>query len=187
MPALDSKTTRIMRKIHRWGGLLLAAFIIFYCITGILLNHRKYFSYFISKKKTVYEVPVSDINIMKSFIDYYKKQTGRTDDPTVIRIRDNRTVEFLYGSHGRTTYIIHPEEGIMEKIEKSPQQPLYWLNNLHKAFQTGRSWVILTDIVSVIIIVAAITGLVILRYRMLDYIMVFGGVLILILGALLWQ
>ena len=187
MPRLDSKTTRIMRKIHRWGGLLLAAFIIFYCLTGILLNHRKYFNYFISKEKSVYEVPVSDIEMMKSFIDYYKKQIGRTDDPTVIRIREGKTVEFLYGSHGRTTYIINPEKGVMEKIEKSPHQPLYWLNNLHKAFQTGNSWVILTDIVSLFIIVATITGLVVLRYRMFDYIMVFGGVLIFILGALLWQ
>ncbi len=187
MPQLDSKTTRIMRKIHRWGGLLLAAFIIFYCVTGILLNHRKYFDYFVSRKETVYEVPVSDIGSMMSFMDFYKKQINRADDPTVIRIRDGRTVEFLYGSHGRTTYIIHPEEGVMEKIEKSPQQPLYLLNNLHKAFQTGTSWVILTDIVSLFIIVAAITGLVVLRYRLFDYIMVSGGVLIFLLGAFLWQ
>jgi len=187
VPALDSKTTRVMRKIHRWGGLLLAAFIIFYCITGILLNHRKFFNYFISRSETVYEVPVSDIEQMKSFIDYYKKQIGRTDDPTVIRIREGDAIEFLYGSHGRTTYIIHPEEGVMEKIEKSPHQPLYWLNNLHKAFKTGTFWVILTDIVSLFIIVATITGMVVLRYRMLDYIMLFGGVLIFMLGALLWQ
>ncbi len=187
MPRLDSKTVRIMRKIHRWGGLLLAAFIIFYCITGILLNHRKYFGYFISRAKTVYEVPVSDIRMMTSFIDYYKKQIGRADDPTVIRIRDGRTVEFLYGSHGRTTYVIHPREGVMEKIEKSPRQPLYLLNNLHKAFQTGDSWVILTDTVSLLIIIATVTGLIILRYSMFDYIMVFGGVLIFLTGAFLWQ
>lgn len=178
---------RVMRKIHRWGGLLLAAFIIFYCVTGILLNHRKFFNYFVSKNKTVYEVPVSDIKIMTSFIDYYKKQIGRTDDPTVIRLREGRTVEFLYGSHGRTTYIIRPEDGVMEKIVKFPNQPLYWLNNLHKAFQTEISWVILTDMVSLFIMVATITGLVVLRYCMLDFIMLFGGVLILILGGLLWQ
>ncbi len=187
MPRLESKTVRIMRKIHRWGGLLLAAFIIFYCITGILLNHRRYFGYFVSREKTVYEVPVSDIGMMTSFIDYYKKQIGRADDPTVIRIRGGRTVEFLYGSHGRTTYVIHPREGVMEKIEKFPQQPLYLLNNLHKAFQTDTSWVILTDIVSVFIIIATITGLVVLRYRLSDYIMVFGGVLIFLAGAFLWQ
>jgi hypothetical protein len=174
-----------MRKIHRWGGLLLAAFVIFYCFTGILLNHRKFFGYFVSREETLYEVPVSDIEQMTSFIDYYKRQIGRTDDPTVIRIREGRTVEFLYGSHGKTTYVINPDEGLMKKIEKSPQQPLYWLNNLHKAFQTGTSWVLLTDMVSVIIIVATITGLVVLKYRLLDFIMVFGGVLILMVGALL--
>lgn len=176
-----------MRKIHRWGSLLLTSFIIFYCATGILLNHRKFFDYFISKEKTRYEVPVSDIALMKSFIEFYKKQINRTDDPTVIRIRRGKTIEFLYGSHGKTTYIINPERGIMEKIEKSPRQPLYWLNSLHKAFKTNTFWVVLTDIVSMVILVITITGLIILRYRMLDYIMVFGGLLIFIIGVFLSQ
>jgi len=185
VPAVNSDIIRIMRKIHRWGGLLLAAFIIFYCVTGILLNHRKYFDYFFTRNETVYEVPVSDIHSITAFVDYYKEQIGRSDDPAVIRIREGRTVEFLYGSHGKTTYVINPQEGLMKKIEKSPHQPLFWLNNLHKAFQTGTSWLLLTDTVSVIIIVATITGLIVLKYRLLDFIMVFGGVLIFMIGALL--
>ncbi|NOZ26030.1 MAG: hypothetical protein GXO94_08090 [Nitrospirae bacterium] len=185
MPGLDSKTTRIMRKIHRWGGLLLAAFIIFYCITGILLNHRGFFDYFVFRKKTAYQVPASDIELMKSFVEFYKGQINRSDDPVVIRIREGRTIEFLYGSHGKTTYIINPEEGTMLKIEKEPRQPLYWLNNLHKAFKTSNFWVLLSDIASVVIVAVTVTGLVIMRYRMVDYIMLFGGILILAAGAIL--
>lgn len=187
MPGLDSKTLRLMRKIHRWGGLLLAAFIIFYCITGILLNHREFFDYFVLREKTDYKVPSSDIELMKSFVDFYKKQIKRNDDPVVIRIRKGKTIEFLYGSHGKTTYIINPEKGTMEKIEKYPRQPFYWLNNLHKAFKTNMFWLFLSDLAAVVILVVTITGLVILRYRMVDYIMVFGGALILIAGALLSQ
>ncbi len=185
MPSLDSKTTRLMRKIHRWGGLLLAAFIIFYCVTGILLNHRGFFDYFVFRKKTDSRVPASDIGLMKSFVEFYKKQINRSDDPVVIRIREGKTIEFLYGSHGKTTYIINPEEGTMRKIEKEPRQPLYWLNNLHKAFKTGTLWILLSDLASAVIVVVTITGLVILRYRMVDYIMLFAGVLILAAGALL--
>ncbi len=187
MPGLDSKTIRLMRKIHRWGGLLLAAFIIFYCITGILLNHREFFDYFVLRKKTGYKVPSSDIELMKSFVEFYKKQINRSDDPVVIRIRKGKTIEFLYGFHGKTTYIINPEKGTMEKIEKYSRQPFHWLDNLHKSFKTNMFWLFLSDLAAMVILAVTVTGLVILRYRMVDYIMVFGGVLILIAGTLLSQ
>ncbi len=185
MPRLDSKTTQLMRKIHRWGGLLLAAFIIFYCVTGVLLNHRKHFDYFVLRKKSRHEVPLSDTGHMQSFIEFYKRQIGRSDDPDVIRIREGKTIEFLYGSHGKTTYIINPSQGVMERIEKYPRQPLYWLNGLHKAFKTGTTWVVLTDLASVGIMVITLTGLVILRYRLIDYVVLSGGLLVLAAGALL--
>lgn len=185
MPRLDSKTTILMRKIHRWGGLLIAAFVIFYCITGILLNHRKFFDYFNSKERMQYSVSVPEMKSINSLIDSYRGVIERSDDPTVIRIRGDKTIELLYGSHGKTTYIITPEKGLMVKVEKFPDQPLHWLNRLHKAAMTSQSWILLTDFISALIIVITLTGLIILRYRPLDCIMVFGGVAVLFAGALL--
>lgn len=34
------------RKFHKWGGLLAAVFILIFCFSGIILNHRQFFSYF---------------------------------------------------------------------------------------------------------------------------------------------
>jgi hypothetical protein len=185
MPNLDSKTILVMRKIHRWGGLLLAAFIIFYCITGILLNHRKSFGYFSKKKRTIYNIHVYDLAPVNRMLEFYKGEIDRRDNPRVIRIRDGKTIELLYGTHGKVTYIIHPRKGIMEKVEKFPRQPLYWLNSLHKAFKTSSFWILLTDAVSAVIVVITVTGLIILRYRPADYILLAGGVIILFFGAML--
>ncbi|NOY13255.1 MAG: hypothetical protein GXP51_06110 [Deltaproteobacteria bacterium] len=109
----------LLRKLHRWFGLALAGLILFYCVTGLLLNHRKAFDYFIDKQQTVSRVEQSDTALMRQFIDFYKQQIGRADDPTVIRIRDAQTIEFLYGSHGKTTFIINqPGNGGDEKNRK---------------------------------------------------------------------
>ncbi len=183
MAVIDSSTIRIMRKIHRWGGLVLAAFILFYCITGVLLNHRKAFRYFTNKEKTEYRVPASDTARMRKFIDFYKGQINRTDDPTVIRIKKGGTIEFLYGSHGKTTYIIDPAQGRMERVEKQPVEPWSWLNRLHKAFKTGWTWVVISDLISICLIVVTITGMIIFKYRVADFISVALGVLIFILAT----
>ncbi|HFQ91138.1 MAG TPA: hypothetical protein ENK27_13785 [Desulfobulbus sp.] len=182
MPTLQPSTLRLLRRLHRWFGLAVAALVIFYCITGLLLNHRTTFSYFIDRQTTVSRVPVSDTAVMRAFIDLYKQQIGRKDDPTVIRIRGSQTIEFLYGSHGKTTYIIDPGKGEMKRIEKVPRQPWSHLNRLHKVFKTSRIWLAIADLTCLSILLVTITGLFIFRYRPLDWLLVVGGILLAVLG-----
>ncbi len=174
----------LFRKLHRWAGLVLATLVLFYCFTGILLNHRKSFDYFIEKEISVTSVERSDTTIMREFIDFYKKQIGRSDDPSVIRIRGDQTIEFLYGSHGKTTFIIDPKKGEMQKIEKSPQQPWNRLNSIHKVFKTSNTWLIIADFTCIAIALLTLSGLVIFRYRPLDWILLAAGVVLLVLGIL---
>ena len=185
MFALTPQIKRLLFKLHRWGGLILAAFILFYCVTGILLNHRKAFDYFIVKEHSKSTVEVSDTTGLESFLEKYKAQINRDDDPKVIRIRDDRTIEFLYGSHGKTTYVINPDRGTMEIIAKHPMQPLTWLNDLHKSSKTSSLWIWLTDLVAVVIMGITITGLLVVRYRRLELLLLIGGVVLLVVAGLL--
>lgn len=181
----EKPTMQTARKIHRIGGLLLAAFILFYTLTGLLLNHRSLFNYFIVKEKTISPVPISDPALLRSFIATYKQQIKRDDDPTVIRIREGKTIEFLYGSHGKTTYIIDPAQGTMERVDKSPHQPWAWLNRLHKAFKTGPGWLLLADVAAGTILLVTISGMVMVRYRALEIGLVVGGCLLFAVAAAL--
>jgi len=185
MQLFSPPTIRLLHKIHRWSGLLLAAFIIFYCITGLLLNHRKSFNYFQAKETQTVKVEKTDPTLLQPFIDTYKRQIQRQDDPKVIRIKPDRSIEFLYGSHGKTTYVIKPAEGIMEIIEKKPMQPMHWFNQLHKVFQTSTSWLVLGDSAALIIMVVVISGLLLPAYRRVDLTMALTGLLGLIIGAIL--
>ena len=40
------KPSKKMRWWHKWGGLFFTFFLLMFCISGIILNHRKAFSPF---------------------------------------------------------------------------------------------------------------------------------------------
>lgn len=170
------------RKLHRWAGLLLTGFILFYCVTGLLLNHRRYFDYFQGRRQSVVPIVVQDQEALQGFINTYKKQINRPDDPKVIRIREGEVVEFLYGSHGRTTYIIDSRLGTMTRIDKSDKQPWYWLNRLHKAYKTSLAWQLLSDVIALLIIFLTMTGLFFFRYTRQDLLLLAWGLLVLVIG-----
>ncbi len=175
---MQTSTIHLLRKLHRWIGLTLVGLICFYCFTGLLLNHRKSFDYFNARNISFSTVQKSETTLMRDFINSYKAQIGRKDDPTVIRIRNGTTIEFLYGSHGKTTYIINPLEGKMKTIVKSPRQPWNQLNSLHKVFKTSTWWLILADFTCLAILFITLTGLLIFRYRPLDWMLIMLGFLL---------
>lgn len=173
---------KIWRQIHRWIGLLLAGFVIFYCVTGVLLNHRQEFDYFQTKQKNVSVVDVPSLHDIQRFIDTCKKQINRDDNPKVIRIKEGGVIEFLYGSHGRVTYVIDSGVGTMTRIEKLDQQPWNWLNRLHKVSKTSDGWRLLADGVVCVLLLLTLTGLFLLRYSRQDVLLLLGGLGLLFLG-----
>lgn len=175
----------ILHTLHRWGGLLTAAFILFYSVTGLLLNHRQAFSYFQNSQIAHQSVPKTDLSAINTFLDQYRKEIKRNDTPTVIRIKDGKTIELLYGSHGQTTYSIDPTSGSMMVETKSPSQPVYFFNKLHKAAKTNMLWLVLSDILSIALIVATVTILLAMRYRALDLCLLGTGLILCLAGGLL--
>ncbi len=172
----------LWRKIHRWLGLLLAAFLIFYCFTGLLLNHRQQFDYFQKEETTVSQIVVQKQEALQKFIEGYKQQLDRKDDPSVIRIKDDGVIEFLYGSHGRTTYAVDPQAGTLTRTDKIDQQPWYWLNQLHKSAKTSTFWLVLTDSIALLLVVLFLSGLLLLRLRRQDIILLIAGLALFLLG-----
>ena len=160
-------------------------FMLFYCLTGLLLNHRESFGYFQHRQTTSITIEVQSENVLNDVVKRYKQLIGRDDDPTVIRLKPEGVIEFLYGSHGRTTYIIDTVQGRMSRIDKEEQQPWSWLNNLHKSSKVSAFWIGLADCIAVLIIVLALSGLVIFRYTRLDFLLLVCGGLVMLGGMLL--
>jgi hypothetical protein len=176
---------KIWRDLHRWTGMILVAFVGFYCFTGLILNHRHAFSYFVEQQRSISPVPVQEPEQLRSFIESYKDLINRSDDPTVIRIKDGNIIEFLYGSHGKTTYVIDPKKGTMEKVDKIYQQPWTWLNNLHKAFKTSDLWLVVADGAALAILFLGLSGVLLIRLRVVDCLLLCGSVGMLVAAMLL--
>jgi len=122
---------------------------------------------------------------LAAFIDHYRRQIDRPDSPKVIRIKEGGIIEFLYGSHGRTTYVIDPAAGSMTRIDKRDIQPWHWLNRLHKAFKTGPAWVVGADAAALLILLTTASGLLMFRYGKQDWLLLAAGCAILLLGVML--
>lgn len=172
------------RKVHRWLGLFLLGFVLFYSLTGLLLNHRKSFGYFQERHETVSRIEVQQEDVLNQIIETYKQQIGRDDAPTVIRLKKKGVIEFLYGSHGRVTYVIDLMQGDMTRIEKKEQQPWHWLNRLHKSYKVDFTWIWLTDGIAVFLILLSLSGLFIFRYTWLDILLIALGGLVMGVGML---
>ena len=185
MPVI-SATTVLCRKLHRWGGLFLTAFILFYSLSGIMLNHRQAFSYFLQQDSSHQKIQPTDSRAVTAFINYYKNKINRPDSPKVIRIHDGgKQIEFLYGFHGHTTYTITTATGELDIKTKHQVPFLYRLSQLHKAFKTSKLWLILSDVLSVILCLVTLAILFVMRYRPIDIIMLTSGVIICLAGAIL--
>lgn len=185
MPARLSPPPLLLHRLHRWCGLLTAAFILFYSLTGILLNHRQAFDYFQTSRTNRFTVPKTDLAPVNDFIARYRHEIKRDDAPEVIRIKDGRTIELLYGSHGQTTYVIDPAAGSMEMESKFPSQPLAFFNKLHKAAKTSGLWLWLSDALALALILATASILLAMRYRPLDCCLLAAGVLLAVAGGFL--
>ncbi len=170
-------TRNLLRKLHRWGGLLVATFTVFYCITGLALNHRRAFGYFFQRPEEEFSVPETETEPLRRLVEHYKALIGQKKDPTVIKIKDSRVVEFLYGSHGKVRYVIYPEEGRVRRVEKRPLEPWHFMNNvLHKAAGTSKVWVLYSDIFCLCLLGVTGLGLFIFQFRPLDFVLLFLGV-----------
>ncbi|MDH3349133.1 MAG: PepSY-associated TM helix domain-containing protein [Desulfobulbaceae bacterium] len=176
---------KVWRKIHKWVGLLLSGFIVFYCVTGVVMNHRKRFDYFLIREKSFTTVPLADVSHIKLAIEGYAQLTNEQKAPTVVKFKGDGTIELLYGSHGVVTYVIRPEGGTMEKIVKKANNPFHYLDKLHKSYKTTPSWLVLSDIAGILILAVVFSGLAMFRYTNRDIILLVVGICCLVIGALI--
>lgn len=177
---------KAFRKIHRWSSLFILFFLIFYCVSGIFLNHKKTFKFL--KTKIIYEKSVEkgSSRPVINLIEKYKKFVPEKEKPRAIVIDDKGRVIFLFGAMKKLgfnkAYFINPKKGKLQKVEKLPVEPFYFMKNFHKSYRVKYIWTIISDILTVIILISCISGILIINFKKIDYYMVFGGMIFIVLS-----
>ncbi len=169
------------RLIHRLMGLFVVGFILFYALTGILLNHRKFFNNFLTQNTTVLDRPLQNMTLAEDFIAQCRKEIGDDRDPEIIIIRDGR-VDFRYDRHGSEAVLLDPKKGTISTVTRVPQEPWHAMKWLHVVYRTGDVWKLVSDFAAILMVLTALSGLFCLRYRQNDLLALLAGVLLLCFG-----
>ncbi len=154
------KIRKLLRILHRDFGYFIVGMTIVYALSGIFLNHRHDFN-------PDYKIEITEFKTEKF------PASGVTEDQIKIILEslerhvvykkfyvNNQGLVKIFIENGEV--VIDPEKGngTMHYLQKRPV--IFEMNKLHKA-SIGIAWKWVSDIMSIILIFVAVTGLFLLK------------------------
>lgn len=154
------KIRRLLRILHRDFGYFITGMLLIYAISGIAINHRKDWN--------------PDYYAVSETIDLPTQAWSEISEAEVQQILKKFEVQPVYKKHifsqqelvkvfvenGMVVYDPLAGKAELELLMRRPV--LYHINKLHMA-ATTKAWVWISDILSVILIFVAISGLFLLK------------------------
>ncbi|MDJ0837633.1 MAG: PepSY-associated TM helix domain-containing protein [Acidobacteriota bacterium] len=186
------------RWIHVYMSTALLGLLIFFSITGLLLNHLSWFEHEGDYGETSTPLPPDLLASLREAeepqlkkLEAYIEQSLGLQQPRKVDIdleMGELTFDYpLPAGYALVTFII--EEGVM-RTEHQEGTVLAVLNDLHKGRHTGGIWSWVIDTSAVLMILMAVSGLVILfqqaKWRLHGLLLVLAGVVLPWLIYLLW-
>lgn len=160
----------ICRWLHIYVAMTFLTLLLFFCITGITLNHTSWFDSEDSNQIYTFALPAAvlqdlqasdtpDVTSTRAFIE---SKTNLSDPRSVDIDVEAGEISFDYPLPAGYAFItVFSETGEVE-VEHKKGSLVMLLNDLHKGRHTGVGWSWVIDISAVAITLFSLTGLVIL-------------------------
>jgi hypothetical protein len=175
--------------IHIWVGLVTAAILILYLVTGVLLNHRTLFGAFETwenqtitfdeKQKAAAQEFVEAMNgLAAAMVKYTKKP--QFDN---IYVGGNGQAGFLDRSGKGLNFYVQPsgESGAFRKEVKV--QPWNFMNEqMHRNGGMTAVWRVMSSTLCVMAFIVLLGGFLILPWKRLELILMLAGIVLLVIG-----
>jgi len=178
---------KYLYNTHIWIGLLTTAFLILYLLSGVFLNHRTFFNNMETWDNQTFTLDTQQraaaqefMEATKQFKATFAKYSGPYDDLDVGAALRVGTVS---KSGGMVSFQVPPsgENGIIAKT--SNVQPWYFMNNQqHKNLAMLPAWRWLSSTLCVLVFVVLLSGLLILPWKRLEFILLLAGIALLAIG-----
>lgn len=154
------KIRKLFRILHRDLGYFIVGMTIVYALSGIFLNHRHDFNP--DYKIYAYNLFLDPINTAELNDEKVKSIVEELDDRVVYKKHYINKQGFIKVFIENGEIEINPStgKGSMRYLQKRPL--IFSMNKLHKA-TLGTLWKWVSDIMAVILIFVAISGLVLLK------------------------
>lgn len=162
------------RWLHIYMSSALFALLIFFCVTGITLNHLAWFDDKGAQKTSNVNLPPQLLQTLersfqanaqwplKSLQQFVSDTTGLQKADKINIDNEVGEITFDYSLPAGYTFVtIFIEQGEME-VDSKTGSFVALINDLHKGRHTGQQWSWLIDSSAILIVLFSITGLVIL-------------------------
>ena len=155
---------RHARYVHGWLSAFAFITLLFFSITGLLLNHPEWFEPAKTEETAKLILPESVLKSIKqqenpsdTILSYVRQQQNLVGRYQSSEVMDNEVMIRLESPAGATDIFVITDTGETE-ITQKPASTVSMLNDLHRGKNSGLGWSWLIDISAIIYIVLSLAG-----------------------------
>ena len=155
---------RHSRYVHGWLSAFAFLTLLFFSVTGLLLNHPEWFEPAKTEQTTQLILPESILKSIKqqenpsdTILNYVRQQQNVVGRYQSSEVLDNEVMIRLESPAGATDIWVMADTGETE-ITQKPASTVSMLNDLHRGKNSGLAWSWLIDISAIIVIALSLVG-----------------------------
>ena len=155
---------RHSRYVHGWLSAFAFLTLLFFSVTGLLLNHPEWFEPAKTEETTQLILPESILKSIKqqenpsdTILNYVRQQQNVVGRYQSSEVMDNEVMIRLESPAGATDIWVMADTGETE-ITQKPASTVSMLNDLHRGKNSGLAWSWLIDISAIIVIALSLVG-----------------------------
>ena len=186
---------RHSRYVHGWLSAFAFLTLLFFSVTGLLLNHPEWFEPAKTEQTTQLILPESILKSIKqqenpsdAILNYVRQQQNVVGRYQSSEVMDNEVMIRLESPAGATDIWVMADTGETE-ITQKPASTVSMLNDLHRGKNSGLAWSWLIDISAIIVIALSLVGYILflsIKTRLVTHLMLTAVSLALII-LLIWS
>ena len=185
---------RHSRYVHGWLSAFAFLTLLFFSVTGLLLNHPEWFEPAKTEQTTQLILPESILKSIKqqenpsdTILNYVRQQQNVVGRYQSSEVMDNEVMIGLESPAGATDIWVMADTGETE-ITQKPASTVSMLNDLHRGKNSGLAWSWLIDISAIIVIALSLVGYILflsIKTRLVTHLVLTAASLALII-LLIW-
>lgn len=186
---------RHSRYVHGWLSAFAFLTLLFFSVTGLLLNHPEWFEPAKTEETTKLILPESVLKSIKqqenpsdAILNYVRQQQKVVGRYQSSEVMDNEVMIRLESPAGATDIWVMADTGETE-ITQKPASTVSMLNDLHRGKNSGSAWSWLIDISAIVVIALSLVGYILflsIKTRLVTHLVLTAASLALII-LLIWS
>ena len=186
---------RHSRYVHGWLSAFAFLTLLFFSVTGLLLNHPEWFEPAKTEQTTQLILPESILKSIKqqenpsdTILNYVRQQQNVVGRYQSSEVMDNEVMIRLESPAGATDIWVMADTGETE-ITQKPASTVSMLNDLHRGKNSGSAWSWLIDISAIVVIALSLVGYILflsIKTRLVTHLVLTAASLALII-LLIWS